>query len=126
VKGKTFKTGALLSFAIGVALLAAAPPVHSEAPVDWQELVGMRYLAARKVILSHGWRPSHGECQGIAVDCRQFPEINTCSGVELGLCGMHFVRRNRCLTVTTVGGPPSRERKTDTWVQAADSRRGRC
>jgi hypothetical protein len=92
------------------------------------KLEGMEYLEARKVILGFGWRPSSGDCSGPDVDertCAKYPEIDTCTGVGIGLCGMKFVRRNRCLVLITIGGAPQRQ-AGDTLVRDVTFLRGPC
>ena len=76
-----------------------------------KKLEGMDYNEAREVLLDMGWVPLTGPCEGIMGDdtCSRFPEIGNCSGTGLGFCDMHFERRDRCLTITTVGGPPDGE-----------------
>jgi hypothetical protein len=73
------------------------------------KLEGMEYLKARRVILGHGWRPSAGSCRGPDVSartCATYPEVGICSGLGNGPCGMTFVRRSRCLLLSTIGGAP--------------------
>ena len=112
-----------------VAIVAFAYPAQSTLGAAPQRLEGMAYPAARALILSFGWQPSHGDCQGAGISrqiCQRFPELDTCSGVELGYCGMRFVRRNRCLILVTIGGPPSVEGLTDTVVDGVQFNRRRC
>ena len=73
-----------------------------------RKLERMDYMQARSIIHEYGWRATPGECVG-GVDeatCRQFPEIGNCSGTGMGFCDMHFTKRDRCLSLVTVGGPP--------------------
>lgn len=73
------------------------------------KLEGMNYLAARKIVLSFGWKALGGPCEGMVDDqtCRRFPEIGNCSGTGLGFCDMHFVRKQRCLDLVTTEGAPN-------------------
>ena len=92
------------------------------------KLEGMEYLEARKVILGYGWRPSNGDCGGPDVDeqtCAKYPEIDHCTGVGIGLCGMEFVRRDRCLILITIGGAPQ-DQPGDTLVRDVTFLRGPC
>ncbi len=81
-------------------------------------LEDMDYLEARKIILGFGWVPLGGKCQGVMSDesCRQFPELGNCSGTGLGFCDMTFRRADRCLTVVTTGGEPSRDNESSAQV----------
>lgn len=80
----------------------------------------MEYFNARKIILSYGWEPLGGPCQGAGIDeevCRAFPEVGNCSGTGVGFCDMHFARKDRCLDVVTTGGAPSNDGPGDTSVR---------
>jgi hypothetical protein len=88
-------------------------------------LEGMDYLHARRIILGFGWQPVTGPCGGISVDCARFPEIDTCSCCEQAPCGMFFRRRNWCLIVGTIGGPPIVGHR-DSQVADVYFRRGHC
>lgn len=69
----------------------------------------MAYSKARRIILGYGWKPVYGNCSGggtTASICKKFPEIDNCSGTGVGFCDMLFVRKQRCLSLVTVGGPP--------------------
>ena len=90
------------------------------------KLEHMDYFSARKIIMSYGWVPVSGPCEQVSAEtCASFPEIEACSGVSPGYCGMAFVRRDRCLYVGTSGGEP--ERKTgDTHVEGVTFRPGPC
>jgi hypothetical protein len=71
------------------------------------KLEGMDYISARKIILSHGWKPASGPCDGVpAKICASFPEIEVCSGVSPGYCSILFVRGRGCLSVITIGEYP--------------------
>jgi hypothetical protein len=73
------------------------------------KLEGMAYPKARRVILGYGWKPVSGNCGGGGTTesiCKKFPEIGNCSGTGVGFCDMLFVRKRRCLSIVTVGGPP--------------------
>jgi hypothetical protein len=103
--------------------MAAGKPLTTPAKLE-----GMEYLKARKVILSYGWMPSPGECSGPDVSdqtCSQYPEIDNCTGVGIGLCGMDFVRRDRCLVLVTIGGAPQSQ-PGDTLVRDVSFLRGPC
>lgn len=89
-------------------------------------LEGMGYLAARRIILGYGWEPMTGACLEDRSECVRFPEIHVCSGVAPGYCAMVFTRRNRCLYVTTSGGPPIAGEERDTHVIEVGFRRGPC
>lgn len=80
-------------------------------PLSPAKLEGTDYNEARRSILAMGWLPLTGPCEGLMSDttCDRFPEIGNCSGTGLGFCDMHFERRNRCLTIITVGGYPDGE-----------------
>jgi hypothetical protein len=82
---------------------ANVPPLHK---AHAQKLEGMEYLKARPIILSYGWKPVLGECEGAETSCGQYPEIDACSCCGNALCAMDFVRNRRCLVVGTIGGPP--------------------
>jgi hypothetical protein len=88
-------------------------------------LEGMDYLPARRIILGYGWQPVTGPCWGISVDCASFPEIDSCSCCGQAPCGMFFRRRNWCLIVGTIGGPPVAG-QSDTQVTDVYFRRGHC
>jgi hypothetical protein len=71
------------------------------------KLEGMDYTSARKIILSHGWKPASGPCDGVpAKSCASFPEIEVCSGVSPGYCSIVFVRERGCLRIITAGDEP--------------------
>ena len=89
-------------------------------------LEGMGYLAARRTILGYGWEPITGGCLEDDSECASFPEIHVCSGVAPGYCAMVFARRNRCLYVTTSGGPPIAGEESDAHVIEVVFRRGPC
>ena len=90
------------------------------------KLEHMDYFAARKIILGYGWVPVSGPCMQVEDDmCARFPEIQTCAYTFPGYCDMVFVRRDRCLYVTTSGGPPVEE-NGDTHVEDLMFRRGPC
>jgi hypothetical protein len=91
-------------------------------------LEGMDYLAARRIILDHGWRPAAGPCSQVSDrECASFPEIQVCSGVQLGPCTMVFNRQDRCLIVGTSGSEPTEgQEESDTHVRAVYFRHGHC
>jgi hypothetical protein len=97
-------------------------------PSDPTKLEGMDYNEARKIILAMNWVPLTGPCEGVADDqtCRRFTEIGNCSGTGLGFCDMHFERRGRCLTITTVGGPPDGEIDGEPAVRDVQFSRAPC
>ena len=91
------------------------------------KLEGMGYQNARQLILSYGWKPVSAKCQGVSGrSCVQFPEIQSCSGVDLGYCGMVFIDKNRCLYLTTSGGEPEGQGESDTHVTEVSFRAGPC
>ncbi len=91
------------------------------------KLEGLSYLQARKVILSYGWSPLSANCEGVSkASCAQFPEIQSCSEVDPGYCGMVFTNKTRCLYLTTSGGEPEGQRDGDTHVTATNFRAGPC
>jgi hypothetical protein len=91
------------------------------------KLEGMGYLAARKVILSYGWRPVPSEpCNTDKDTCKSFPEVESCSGVDPGYCAMVFIRQKRCLYLTTEGGQPIPNQERDTHVTDVLFRQGPC
>jgi hypothetical protein len=98
---------------------AAAP--GSRAP----RLEGMTYAAARRIILSYGWRPAPGPCGGLvsASVCARFPEIEACSCCDRAPCALLFIRGNRCLTVGTEGDWPD---SRSTYVTDVSFRRHHC
>ena len=94
-------------------------------------LEGMRYVPARRIILSYGWAPMPGPCEvsaGLqASDCESFPELDVCSPVWPGYCSIVFTRRGLCLDILTTGGPPvAGLERGYTQVLRAGIRRGRC
>ena len=100
----------LLGVASTISVAAATPlPPHSKAATRPIKLEGMSYTHARPIILKFGWKPLRGNCGGGgATDtiCKEYPEVGNCSGTGMAFCDMTFVRRARCLTVITAGGPP--------------------
>jgi hypothetical protein len=90
-------------------------------------LEGMGYQAARKIVLSYGWKPvAAGPCYTGKDTCARFPEIASCSGVAPGYCAMAFVNEKRCLYLTTSGGQPQGDEEGDTHVVAVSFRPGPC
>jgi hypothetical protein len=111
---------------MGLSLFAAS---HAALAKETVRLEGMEYLAARKVILGYGWAPAPGKCGGGGTDghtCSAYPEIRNCSGTGVGLCDMSFVKRDRCLTVVTIGGPPRADGGGEPAVRDVQFRRGPC
>lgn len=93
------------------------------------KLEGMSYGRARTIILEYGWKPAPGECVGGAMDystCKRFPEIGNCSGTGLGFCDMTFVRKDRCLSLVTVGGAPGDDEDSEPVVRDVRFSRGPC
>ena len=87
----------------------------------------MDYSSARKIILSYGWSPMPGPCKQVSnTTCSRFPEIESCSGVGLGYCGMLFVKQNRCLYLLTTGGPPESDTEDYAQVEQVTFRHGPC
>ena len=114
------RASALIWF--GLAMLIAVPA--TSAPM---KLEGMGYQRARKVILGYGWKPVSANCYGInKKTCAQFPEIQSCSGVDPGYCGMIFARKDRCLYIGTSGGPPENLEEGDTHVTSVTFHAGPC
>jgi hypothetical protein len=97
-------------------------------PPSPAKLEGMDYNEARRAILAMGWVPLTGPCEGIMDDetCGRFTEIRNCSGTGLGFCDMHFERRNRCLTIITVGGYPDGEVNGEPSVRDVHFSRAPC
>jgi len=92
-------------------------------------LEGMSYAKARTVILGYGWKPSPGECHGPDVNdriCETYPEIDNCTGVGLGICIMRFTKKDRCLSLQTVGSAPQVDYEGDTAVRQVSFSRGHC
>jgi hypothetical protein len=88
-------------------------------------LEGMDYASARKIILSQGWKPVGGPCDGVLDgSCASFPEIEVCSVVYPGHCSILFVRRHDCLSVITVGAVPGGYWAADTQVEWVGFGRG--
>jgi hypothetical protein len=122
----------VIVLAVGTALTLLHQPTIAESAAKPQissaKLEGMEYLEARKVILSFGWVPARAACSGPDVNdqtCTKYPELDNCTGVGIGLCGMNFVRRNRCLILVTIGGAPQ-EQPGDTVIRDVAFRRGSC
>jgi hypothetical protein len=89
------------------------------------KLEGMDYISARKIILSHGWKPVGGPCDGVlASSCTRFPEIEVCSVVYPGHCSTRFVRGRGCLSVITIGAVPGGYWAMDTLVDQVSFGRG--
>lgn len=88
-------------------------------------LEGMNYVAARRIILSYGWRPAPGPCGELlpASVCARFPEVEACSCCDRAPCAMLFIRGNRCLSVGTEGDWPE---SRDTHVVDVSFRRHHC
>ena len=92
-------------------------------------LEDMTYPEAREVILGMGWIPAGDDCGGGGTGettCADFPEIDYCSGVEMGYCDMAFRRGNRCLDVLTTEGPPERGVADRPFVKDVSFRKGPC
>ncbi len=92
-------------------------------------LEDMSYPDAREVILGMGWTPAGENCGGGGTGettCADFPEIDYCSGVEMGYCAMTFRRANRCLSVLTTEGPPERSVSGRPFVKDVSFRKGPC
>lgn len=111
-------SGRIVSATLSFALLAAVSPVASRNSPS-SKLEGMNYDKARGVIISYGWQPFHGECNGVSNDiCRKYPEIETCQGVAPGYCAMSFEMKGKCLSVLTLEAPPGSD--DDTFVKSLD------
>jgi len=93
-------------------------------------LEGMPYKEARVVIMGFGWRPYPGDCSGPDVaqeNCKAFPEIDHCTGVEEGYCFLRFAKKGRCLTLLTLGGAPQvGPYGGDTSIKTVRFSRGSC
>ena len=119
-----------ISYVVGAALLAPAatstPAIaKTTASNKAVKLEGMGYLKARKIILGYGWKPVHGACQTAGADCRRYPEIEACSCRGTAPCAMVFEKKNQCLGVGTIGGPPQTE-EADTVVANVNFMRKKC
>lgn len=91
------------------------------------KLEHMDYFSARKLILSYGWSAMSGPCEQVSQNtCARFPEIGSCSGVDPGYCGMVFVKKNKCLYITTIGGEPEGDVEGDTHIEKVTFRPGPC
>jgi hypothetical protein len=117
--------------ALSLGGVAQMPPhiLKAAAPSRPARLEGMAYLPARRIILSHGWRPAPGPCWGILPVgvCASFPEIAACSCCQRVPCAMQFTRRNRCLHVMTEGAAPEPGvEEGDAHVVYVGFRRGHC
>jgi hypothetical protein len=96
-------------------LLSANSHVHGPSE-GWDFLkytksfVGEPYSKVRKSILDHGWSPAKGNCEGGGIDndevCKNFPEIDYCSGSSPGYCSMTFIKRKTCIYILTSGDSP--------------------
>ena len=80
-------------------------------------LEGMDYDRARSLILSYGWTPFRGDCNGVDENtCARYPEVGNCQMVSPGYCDMSFTKDKRCLIVVTLESPPGASRG-ETWVK---------
>jgi len=119
----------LVLIAVALGALAQPNPISiakAAAPRSTPtRLEGMSYVAARRIILSYGWRPAPGPCGGLlpASVCARFPEVEACSCCDRAPCAMLFIRGNRCLTVGTEGDWPE---SRDTHVTDVSFRRHHC
>ena len=118
---------ALTSVALG-ALAQPYPPDMANAAAPRSRparLEGMGYVAARRIILSYGWRPAPGPCGGLlpASVCARFPEVEACSCCDRAPCALLFIRGNRCLTVGTEGDWPD---SRNAFVTDVSFRRHHC
>lgn len=92
-------------------------------------LEDMSYPDAREVIVGMGWIPAGEDCGGGGTGettCADFPEIDSCSGVNEGYCAMTFRRGDRCLDVLTTEGPPERGVSHRPYVKEVSFRKGPC
>lgn len=104
-----------------------APHAQAKTPLSSPKLEGMGYQRARKIIVGYGWGPLTANCYGASkAACAQYPEIQACSGIAPGYCGMVFVNKSRCLYVTTTGGEPLGQGEGDTHVIDVSFRAGPC
>jgi hypothetical protein len=121
-------SGNYVYFGISVCALCVVVTAHASSRSSGQahNLEHMDYASARKVILADGWSPVLGHCEQVSKDtCARFPEIDSCSGVGLGYCGMVFVKQRKCLYVVTTGGQPDGGGKYLT-VETVTFRHGQC
>jgi hypothetical protein len=58
----------LISLQGSVGGAKTAPPTAKKS-----KLKGMDYVSARKMILSHGWKPASGPCDGVRQYLRKIP-----------------------------------------------------
>jgi hypothetical protein len=106
-------------------LIFAQGMACGEEAAESNKLEGMDYLSARKIILSYGWKPVGGGCDGVrASRCAKFPEIEVCSVVYPGHCSILFVRGRGCLSVMTIGAVPGGYWASDTLVIQVSFGRG--
>jgi hypothetical protein len=77
--------------------LPPAPPIHE----------GINYAVARRIIIKHNWKPWHpkndtfGMCTNDPVPdvCKEFPEIDGCTGVGPLFCRLQFYKSNGKLII---------------------------
>lgn len=108
---------------------SSAESPRAQASNSRTNLEDLEYEEARRLILRYGWKPTSGECGGGGagdIVCKQYPEINNCSGVNSGYCDMSFSKKGRCLTIVTVGGPPLYRRNNDTVVERVKFHKVSC
>lgn len=91
-------------------LMVPSSPVMAGSATKPAKLEGMDYEKARAVILGYGWKPFPRGCGGLADEatCARYPELGYCQGTGRGFCGMTYMKKDRCLFLTTVESPPGR------------------